>query len=240
MSSDLISRRRALATGAALTLGLQAQDPPLPTTRCRFYKSDSAEPLPPNHRAWKKAEAVVFDQAWNGSAHFPERVTNVKTLWNQKYMYLLFDCRYVRLDVVPNPDLTKDQPIYERDCAEFFAAPNPENLKEYKEFEYSPAGEWFDARINNPGSRIKVDVAWNTGMKVLARIDESAKRWWSAVTIPIDQIAVPKPRDKWRVNFYRIEGPRPEPRTYMAWSATMTPHANFHVPLRFGWMEFVK
>src|SRR5512141_2156242 len=135
MSSDLLSRRRARATSAALTLGLHAQEkPPLPATRCRYVSSESPQPMPPDHRAWTKAEKVVFDQAWNGSAHFPERATTVKTLWSRYFFYLLFDCRYVKLDVVPNPDLTNDSPIYERDCAEFFVAPDPSNMRDYKEF----------------------------------------------------------------------------------------------------------
>ncbi len=195
--------------------------------------------MAPNHKAWKMAKPVVYDREWNNGASHPDRSTTALPLWNESFLYLLFDCRYVDLNVVSQPDLTKDQPIYERDCAEFFAAPDPDQIRSYKEFEYSPVGEWFDARIDNPSGRPKVDVAWNTGMKVIAHIDKERKRWWSSVAIPIREIQVPKEGDRWRVNFYRIEGdPKSEPRIYMAWNPTMSRRPNFHVPDRFGWMVF--
>jgi hypothetical protein len=231
-----MSRRDVLLGSAAL--GIAA--PPLPACQCRYF-SGGPDAIPPTHKAWKKAATVRYQREWNAGAQHPEQATTALPLWNEEFLYLLFDCRYLSIHAANPPDLTKDQPIYERDCAEFFAAPDPADLKHYKEFEYAPNGEWFDARIYNPGGEIKVDVDWNTGMKTASAIDKAKKRWWYSVAIPIDQIAVPKAGDRWRVNFYRIEGPpEREPRTYMAWSPTMTPQANFHVPERFGWMEFVR
>jgi hypothetical protein len=241
MDSQLLSRRQALVAGAALGHGaLQAQTAPsLPTCFCRYWKSGGADPIRPTDKAVEKATPVVYNRDWNNGAPHPEQSTTVFPLWNERFLYLLFDCRYLELHIAEKPDLTKDQPIYERDCAEFFAAPDPAQVRLYREFEYSPAGEWFDARIENPGGEIKVDVAWNSGMKVIAGIDQDKKRWWASTAIPIAQIQVPKKGDRWRVNFYRIEGdPKHEPRTYMAWSPTMSQQPNFHVPDHFGWMVF--
>jgi hypothetical protein len=239
MSNAFISRRHAILGSSALGVARGA-NPPLPTCYCRRVRG-GAEAMPPSHQAWKSATPVRYDRDWNGGARHPEQATTVLPLWNERFLYLLFDCRYQSLHMAEPPNLATDQPIYERDCAEFFAAPDAGQLRNYREFEFAPNGEWFDARIHNPGGRIQVDVEWNTGMKVLAAIEKEKKRWWASVAIPIDQIAVPKAGDRWRVNFYRIEGPpEHEPRTYMAWSPTMTPQPNFHVPERFGWMEFAR
>ncbi len=234
---SMITRRDALA--GCMAAGIAA--PPLPTCTCVYYGAGTAESMPPSHSAWKLAKPVEYDHDWNGGGRHPEMATTVFPLWNERSLYLLFDCRFQSIHAATPPILSKDQPIYERDCAEFFAAPDPAEIRNYKEFEYAPNGEWFDARIYNPGGRIKVDVEWNTGMKVVAKIDEAKKRWWSSVAIPIAQIGPVRAGGKWRVNFYRIEGPpKQEPRTYMAWSATMSPSPNFHVPERFGWMEFTR
>jgi hypothetical protein len=238
MRAHSLSRRQLLAGTAAA--GLQAR-PPLPSAYCRYAKSLGAEALKPGDRAWTSGRAIHYDRAWNDAASHAPQATTAVTLWNERYFHIKFDCRYGSLNVVPHPDLSTDQPIYERDCAEFFAATDPGDLQNYKEFEWSPAGEWFDARIHNPNGRISVAVTWNTGMQVLAGIEEEKKRWWVTAAIPIHWLAVPKPGDRWRANFYRIEGPPKQGpnRIHLAWSPTLTPQPNFHVPQRFGWLEFI-
>lgn len=240
MRAHLLTRRQLLA-GTAAAAALRAE-PALPTAYCRYVKSLGAEALKLGDKAWKPGRAIRYQRSWNGAVAHPEQATTAVTLWNEDYFHILFDCRFATLNVAPNPDLTTDQPIYERDCAEFFAATDPDDLQNYKEFEWSPAGEWFDARIHNPNGRIKVEVAWNTGMPVLAGIDREKKRWWVSAAIPIRHLAVPRAGGRWRANFYRIEGPpRQGPkRIHLAWSPTMTDQPNFHVPQRFGWLEFVK
>jgi alpha-galactosidase len=45
------------------------------------------------------------------------------------------------------------------------------------------------------------------------------------------------PKDSWRVNFFRVEGPA-EPRFYSSWGPTNSPQPNFHVPEAFGILRF--
>jgi len=217
--AHLLTRRRLLA-GVAAT-ALQAQ-PPLPVAHCRFVKSLGPEALQPGDPTWSAGQAIHYDRAWNDKASHPQQATTAVTLWNLRYFHIKFDCRYGSLNVAPQPVLTTDQPIYERDCAEFFAATDPGDLQ-------------------NPNGKITVEVTWNTGMQVRAGIDKAQKRWWVTAAIPMVQLGAPRRGDRWRVNFYRIEGPPKQgpKRIHLAWSPTLTPQPNFHVPQRFGWLELI-
>ena len=66
----------------------------------------------------------------------------------------------------------------------------------------------------------------------------AASLWSAELAIPMRALTAQfDPATEWRVNFFRVEGPR-EPRFYSAWRATNTPAPNFHVPEAFGKLRF--
>jgi hypothetical protein len=236
-----LSRRNLLVTAASVAIG-NSQDPPLPTTRSKYYGKGGAEPIPIKSKVWKSAPSALYEYEWNGKVHRPELATKVSALWNQQNFYLLFECKYLTLHWEEKPDYTTDQPLYNRDCVEFFIANDPSDMLHYREFEIGPQGDWFDALIAWNNGRIKVDQAWNSGVRIAAAIDKEKKEWRVSVAVSVSQLGGKLAKgDRWRINFYRIETPERNTRKsqFLAWSPTLTPRANFHVPQRFGWIEFI-
>jgi alpha-galactosidase len=103
----------------------------------------------------------------------------------------------------------------------------------YKEFEVAPNGMWIDLDIIPSG---RGDL--KSGLTRSVHVDAKRKIWTAELAIPMKALTASfDPAATWRVNFYRVEG-KAEPRKYMAWQPTMTPHPNFHVPERFGSLRF--
>ena len=58
----------------------------------------------------------------------------------------------------------RDDPLYDEECVELFLAPGEADPADYFEFEVSPLGTLFDAKIHNPTGRretMAADVRWN-------------------------------------------------------------------------------
>lgn len=63
--------------------------------------------------------------------------------------------------------------------------------------------------------------------------------WTVDLWIPFSafpKVSPPKSGDVWRANFYRID--RGDPPEFTAWSPTLETPPNFHVPERFGYLQF--
>lgn len=188
----------------------------------------------PQAGAWSNAEPVRFDTDWQGKNGDPQRSTEVRLLWTAETLYLKFVSRYrvitVFADAEPNGRRDK---LWDRDVAEVFLQPDPNTLRQYKEFEVSPNGYWIDLDIDNGAL---ADL--KSGLKRRVVVDESAKTWTAELAIPM-KCLLPHfdSRATWRVNFYRVEGAA-EPRFYSSWQPTNTAQPNFHVPELFGYLKF--
>ena len=138
----------------------------------------------------------------------------------------------------------RDSPLYEEDTVEAFLSPTGD-LHHYFEFEFNALNALFDAKVFSPNlnrEAMEVDTAWNAeGLKsgvVIAPHRSGGKVWSVEVAIPFRDLetSTPKAGARWRMNLYRIdlagEG------EFSAWSPTLTIPADFHVPERFGWLEF--
>ena len=188
----------------------------------------------PAAEAWDSAPPVSFSADWQGKNPDPERATEVRLLWTQDTLFLLFRCRYRTLTTFPDsePDGRRNQ-LWDRDVAEVFLQPDPAVPRRYWEFEISPNGMWIDLDIgpghkSNPGS----------GMRSRVRLDEARRVWTAELSLPMAGLAPGfDPAAAWRVNFFRVEGPA-EPRFYSSWRPTHTPQPNFHVPEAFGSLAF--
>lgn len=165
----------------------------------------------------------------------PFQATLVRVAWDEEALHVRFDCE--------DRDawgtfLKRDDPLWQEEVVEVFLAPGEEDPVYYAEFEVSPLGVVFDARIHNPTSLRKdmtADVAWDCpGLRWQVGRGPAREDWWA-------EMAIPWPADErprlWRANFYRVERPRDGEVEYSAWSPTLTSPADFHKPARFGVLE---
>jgi hypothetical protein len=137
----------------------------------------------------------------------------------------------------------RDDPLWTEECVEVFLAAGETDPVEYFEFELSPLGVLFDARVRNPtGDRrgMTADVGWNCAeIEAAARIDAASNCWEAELQIPWSGlgVSVELPR-LWRMNLFRIDRPRDgSPAEFSCWVPTLTDPPNFHVPSRFGVFE---
>jgi cellulose/xylan binding protein with CBM9 domain len=183
---------------------------------------------------WQRAEPVRFSADWQGKNPNGELETEVRVLWSPEMLYLRFVCRYRELFVFEDsaPNGRRDH-LWDRDVAEAFLQPPPSMGRNYKEFEVAPNGMWIDLEITPTGL---ADL--KSGLTRSVHINKSCKMWTAELGIPMQSLSAEfDPAQPWRANFYRVEG-KIEPRKYIAWQATNTPEPQFHVPERFGKLEF--
>lgn len=136
----------------------------------------------------------------------------------------------------------RDAPVYKEECVEVFLAPGHDDPMDYFEFELSPLGTFFDARIHNPTGRresMSADLDWQAkGATWKARIDRPKALWSAEIRLPWAGLAISDPARlprTWRLNLYRIDRPRDgSPPEYSCWSPTLASPPNFHLPARFG------
>jgi hypothetical protein len=187
----------------------------------------------PNDANWKNVAGVSFDTDNFGQPVEGHR-TEVRSQWTDKHIYFLFVCPYKELNLKPDPQTTEETPrLWEWDVAEVFVGSDFENIRLYKEFELSPQGEWIDLDIRSREIRPEVNMKWNSGWEVKARIDKANQVWYGEMKIPLASIdnRRPKPGNEMRINFYRAQG-NPEDRIYLCWQPTND--RSFHQPAAFG------
>ena len=166
--------------------------------------------------------------------------TYVRVCHTAQTFFVRFDCQ--DRDIWGNYT-RRDDPIYNEEAVEVFIAPTEKDPLDYYEFEVSPNGVLFDARIHNPDGRnnanLSADVAWDCpGITWLAGRDEQQQHWWAVLAIPWRSLTSADKLPKiWRANFYRIERLRDSEAEFSCWSPTLTPVPDFHRPNRFGILQ---
>jgi alpha-galactosidase len=188
----------------------------------------------PEKAEWEKATAYSYDQDWKGENTDPERATEVRLLWTPETLFLRFHCKYKTIFVFSyaRPDGWRYE-LWDRDVAETFLQPDATDPFVYREFEVSPNGYWIDLAVSHG----KIEEL-HSGLKRRVVMDEKGKTWTAELAIPMKALTAQfDPKHAWRANFYRIEG-ETEPRFYSAWSPTYSEKPSFHVPSRFGTLEF--
>jgi hypothetical protein len=189
----------------------------------------TADPGAPN---WKGIAGVIADKDRRGEA-VPGHRTEVRSRWTPGNLYLLFIAPYEQLNLHPNPSTdTETNKLWEWDVAEAFIGSDYKNIKQYKEFQVSPQGEWVDLHIDRGAQPPVHDVAWNSSFEVKARVDKDKRIWYGEMRIPMKTID-PRPAsagNEMRINLYRIQGPAP--RKHVNWQPVN--NDSFHTPEAFG------
>jgi hypothetical protein len=195
--------------------------------------SDFALTADPNSKQWKGVEGVFAENDSFGKP-VPGYRMEIRSRWTEKNLYLLFIRPYETLYVNEHPSTeTETNGLWNHDVAEVFIGTDFEHIKQYKELQVSPMGEWVDLDINRENPKAAGGAAWNSGYKVKAHIDEKAKIWYGEMQIPMSAIdARPvKEGNEMRINFYGFQGPPPD-KKWLAWQPTNA--RNYHVPESFG------
>ncbi len=198
-----------------------------------YSKSDFALTADPNSKDWKGIAGVFAENDARGRP-VPGHRTEIRSRWTDRNLYLLYVCPYEELYLNPNPSTTTEtNKLWERDVAEAFIGSDFQNIRQYKEFQVSPQGEWVDLDIDRDNPKPEGGWRWNSGFQVKARIDPKTRIWYGEMRIPIEAIDKRPPRDglEMRINLYRCQGPPPN-RKLIAWQPTH--QRTFHVPEAFG------
>lgn len=187
---------------------------------------------------WNELPTIHLKETVNGSA--PRLATTVEAFWTEYAFYVRFTCED---DFIKATMDRRDAPIYKEDVVEVFIDETG-RLREYKEFELSPANVQFDAAIAYDQGGPRVNVQWDARgwvTQVVPIKEEDVAQGWIAVwELPFSLFegGTPSAGDVWRINFYRIDrGDDRKKDEYMAWSPTGA--VNFHMPERFGSLRFV-
>jgi len=189
---------------------------------------------------WTRLPVLSTFVLWDGSRPATQP-TYLRLCASAHALYVRFDCE--------DRDIwgtftRRDEPLYEEEVVEVFLASGEPDPLNYFEFEVSPNGVLFDARVHNPGDRrdprFTVEVGWDCpGLQWAAGIQSDQRAWWVGLVIPWRSLC-PSERlpDTWRANFYRIERPRDGEAEFSCWSPTLTASPDFHVPARFGTLHW--
>ena len=172
--------------------------------------------------------------------------TVVRACYDDARLYLHYHC----VDSKIISTMTqRDDNLWQEDVVEAFICPDGE-LGRYFEFNFSPRGVVFDAKITNPdrkkGPGFNGDVAWDAkGVQVGATGEgkffgnADVDKWWSVeAAIPFADLGVSTPSDgdAWRINLFRIE--YETGLVGMPWSAMPLTKGGFHQSDCFGTFTF--
>lgn len=222
---------------AALIVAAHAQSSPTPSPSSTITAHEASKDvdldIDPNSSFWKSAPPVFITGDTMGKP-VPSHRTEVRARWTKSNLYLLYSLPYDELNLKPDPDTTNEtNRLWNWDVAEAFIGSDYQNIRQYKEFEVSPQGEWVDLNIDLDKKGNRDAIKWDSGFKVSARIDADKKTWYAVMRIPFAAIDTRPavPGQTLRIGLFRCAGPT-SARLILSWQPTMT--NTFHSPEHFG------
>ena len=216
--------------------------------------------------AWDKAQEVEL--LITDTEEKPKNPTRVKLLWNDNYLYIGYFC--VDPEVWATIDKRDGDLYKEEVVEAFIDADSDlRTYLELEVNPLNALFDAFVLNAKDRNQGICVMRDWNSkGIKHAVKIDgepnsrkstdkslpsNEVKGWTCEIAIPLKDFYTapncpPKPGDVWRVNLYRIDHrkdknehslvKRRHKSEYSAWSTTGK--IDFHIPPRFGYLQFVK
>jgi hypothetical protein len=208
-----------------------------------YTEETEAALFDPARDLWSQCRPAAIDRFWNGKSALRDRghgwpnLTHVRSQWSDETLFFYFESWFDSLNVNSSWG-TKEatENLSDQDVVEAFLRPG--GAEHYFEFEISPLGQWFDARILKP--RVDVDLQWHSGLAASAIVAEDEGIWHAFLGVPYESMQAAKPEvgAAWRLNLFRIAGQDPG-RDYLAWRPTFTEQPDFHAQWAFGHLFFL-
>lgn len=168
--------------------------------------------------------------------------TQARLLWDDVHLYVAFTAHDPHISATLTE---RDSPVSRDDCVEVFIAPDTSRVTSYFNFEFNALGTILDrsphaersAAWNGAGVQVAIDIAGTLNDET-----DQDTLWTAEIALPFAVFAQYAPRlppaagDVWRLNLYRTGGA--VNLQYSAWSNTLTPQPQFHVPQHFGVVHF--
>lgn len=164
----------------------------------------------------------------------PVQVTTVRAGWTAEELRVLFHCDDLHILATMTQ---RDGALWEEEVVEVFVDPVGD-FAAYFEIEVNPLNAVLDLVLRRNRSGYVKDTAWDCeGLRTA--VQTTPMGWTAELAIPFRSLIADPPQAgaQWRANFLRIDRPPGVPRELSAWSPTGRPL--FHVPERFGVIEFV-
>jgi hypothetical protein len=204
----------------------------VPRLRCERREHSGAVDADAQASRWQTCPVVILRDVVTGAP--PGQGTEVRAIWSGDELRVLF----IAADKEPWATFTeRDAPLYQEEVVEVFIDPVGDGLS-YFEFEVNPLNAVLDLVLRRNRSGLLKDFGWRCeGLRTAARVLPGG--WTAELAIPFCSLVAEPPHAGalWRMNFCRIDRPRDRQRELSAWSPTG--RASFHVPERFGEVEFV-
>lgn len=162
--------------------------------------------------------------------------TTVRAHWDEKYLYIKFDCQEPRMDKLSASVRKKDDPyIWQDSSVELFLDPSCTRREAYQII-VNASGSVSDQRmtIGENGEKL-MDWSWDSG--IAAKVSRDKQSWQADLRIPLKNLGIPADVKKTSIvaNFNRSrnlkESDRDENQFY-SWSPYLT--GGFHELERFG------
>jgi hypothetical protein len=220
---------------------LLARSLPTPVLQARRTARDFVPDGDLTKTLWQTAAPVFVDaQAGNGLIR-ASLSTTVRCLWSSNYLYFAYSCPFTKLTFFDPPqqehkryDLAKEGvSLWDRDVVEAFIGADAQNINHYAEFEVAPSNERLDVSVKLP----EKDFAWESRFQSAVSVNQKEKVWHCEMRIPLAALGAETPAAgaNWRLNLYRCDRAN---HAALAWRPPL--QGSFHVPERFGLLEFVE
>ena len=182
---------------------------------------------------WWQAETIQIRKVLQDGRDMPSLQTQVRTLWDDKYLYVSYVAPYEKLTMFEPLDYGKRIGLWDGDVVEVFVCTEPKNIRRYSEYEVAPTGETIDLMLDLPAK----DFHWKSGFEAAVHLDTESKVWTWTTELRIPMAALggvkPAPGVRWRINYFRHSI---HEKVFLCWNPTLTGSA--HTPEMFGVLLF--
>jgi len=180
---------------------------------------------------WPELSAIALRETATGEP--PKQATWFKTAWNDQELRVLF---WIEDTHIVAAMTERDSLLYLEDVVELFLDPVGD-LETYFEFEVNALNTVLDLVLRREETEYHKNFQWQCeGLRTAAQRHPNG--WCAEISIPFASLGANPQGARWRANFYRIDHPEQAPLELSAWSPTR--QRNFHLPERFGVLEFTE
>ena len=204
-----------------------------------------------NKPVWQNIKPIPLE-LYMGDKPDHQPKTEAKVAWDDEHLYVIFrvEDRYVRATAQKY-----FEPVYQDSCVEFFLTPQEDSAKGYFNLETNCIGTilMYHQLSRGVGNRpletkdldkIRMATSLPKGQPIDPELAGPVV-WTLEYALPwkilknYAEVVAPAPGVKWRANFYKCADNTSHPH-WLTWSKIPLERPDFHQPMYFGTLEFVK